>query len=194
MIRSAVVAAVVDLGAVNSLTHGRAYVPYATRLSPSPADRHECVGPGDRADQRDRRGYQRRRPPGRHRRRHQTDTGFRREAVTDDTGSFTLPNLPTGPYRLEATLSGFRTYAQTGIVLQVNSNPVHPGDAAAWRARGNVTVESATPLVETRNPAVGQVINNEQIEALPLEGRNAASLDRADGRRGRHGQPLAAAA
>src|SRR6186713_799615 len=39
-----------------------------------------------------------------------------------------------------------------------------------------ITVTSATPLVETRNPAVGQVINNEQVLALPLEGRNVASL------------------
>src|SRR3989442_14194884 len=56
----------------------------------------------------------------------QTDTGFRREAVTDQTGTYTLTNLPVGPYRLEVTLSGFRTYAQTGIVLLVNSSPVIP--------------------------------------------------------------------
>jgi hypothetical protein len=46
----------------------------------------------------------------------QTETGFRREAVSDETGSYALLNLPVGPYRLEATLAGFRTYAQTGIV------------------------------------------------------------------------------
>src|SRR5262245_38769044 len=39
----------------------------------------------------------------------QTDTGFRRPAVTDATGSYTLPNLPIGPYRLEVSLSGFRS-------------------------------------------------------------------------------------
>ena len=87
----------------------------------------------------------------------QTDTGFRREVVTDDTGSYTLLNLPIGPYRLEATLSGFRTYAQTGIVLQVNSNPVIPGDDGAGRSlEETVSVEAAAPLVETRNPAVGR--------------------------------------
>src|SRR5678809_222622 len=56
----------------------------------------------------------------------QTETGFRREAVTDETGAYALLNLPTGPYRLEATLSGFRTFSQTGVVLQVGSNPVIP--------------------------------------------------------------------
>ena len=34
----------------------------------------------------------------------QTDTGLRRSAVTDETGSYILPNLPIGPYRLEAVL------------------------------------------------------------------------------------------
>src|ERR1051325_11967543 len=52
----------------------------------------------------------------------QTDTGFRREAVTDDKGAYALLNLPIGPYRLEATLAGFRNYVQTGITLQVNAN------------------------------------------------------------------------
>src|SRR6476646_7436050 len=53
----------------------------------------------------------------------QTDTGIARTAVTDETGSYVLPNLAVGAYRLEAGLPGFRTYVQTGIVLQVNSNP-----------------------------------------------------------------------
>ena len=38
----------------------------------------------------------------------QTDTGATRTVVTDDSGAYVLPNLPTGPYRLEAMLSGFR--------------------------------------------------------------------------------------
>ena len=53
----------------------------------------------------------------------QTDTGLVRTVVTNETGSYILTNLPVGPYKPEAALSGFRTYAQTGIVLQVNANP-----------------------------------------------------------------------
>src|SRR5262245_21646513 len=54
----------------------------------------------------------------------QTETGVGRSTVTNETGSYVLPNLTLGPYRMEAMLPGFRTYVQTGIVLQVNSNPV----------------------------------------------------------------------
>jgi hypothetical protein len=106
----------------------------------------------------------------------QTETGLRREAVTDANGAYALLNLPLGPYRLEVSLSGFRTYAQTGIVLQVNSNPVIPVTLPLGSLQETVSVEAAAPLVETRNPAVGAVVDNEQVEALPLEGRNPVSL------------------
>src|SRR5438094_9337593 len=54
----------------------------------------------------------------------QTATGAKRSAVTNETGSYTLTNLPIGPYTLEMALPGFRTYVRSGIVLQVNDNPV----------------------------------------------------------------------
>ena len=53
----------------------------------------------------------------------QTETGITRTTISNETGGYVLPNLPTGPYRLEAALAGFRTFVQTNIVLQVNSNP-----------------------------------------------------------------------
>src|SRR5438132_7279170 len=53
----------------------------------------------------------------------QTGTGFVRTTVSDETGEWLMPNLPIGPYKLEVALQGFKTYEQTGIVLQVNANP-----------------------------------------------------------------------
>src|SRR5256885_547395 len=53
----------------------------------------------------------------------QTATGTTRTAVSNETGSYILSNLPIGPYKLEAALPGFRTFVQTGIVLQVNGSP-----------------------------------------------------------------------
>src|SRR5438105_10388987 len=51
----------------------------------------------------------------------QTATGVSRTMITNETGFYVLPNLPLGPYRLEASLPGFRSFLQTGIVLQVGS-------------------------------------------------------------------------
>ena len=43
--------------------------------------------------------------------------------ITDESGTFRIAALNPGPYRLEVSLQGFRTYAQTGIVLQVAATP-----------------------------------------------------------------------
>src|SRR5215471_5900422 len=54
----------------------------------------------------------------------QTETGIARKTITNETGAYVLSNLPLGPYKLEAALPGFRTFVQSGILLQVNSSPV----------------------------------------------------------------------
>ena len=101
----------------------------------------------------------------------QTDTGIVRNALTNETGSYILSNLAIGPYRLEAALPGFRTYVQTGIVLQVNSNPAVNPVLEVGQVTEQVEVQANAALVETRNTAVGQVIENERILELPLNGR-----------------------
>src|SRR5881398_2503857 len=93
----------------------------------------------------------------------QTDTGIARTAVTNETGSFVLPNLPIGPYRFEAALPGFRTFVQTGIVLQVNSNPVVNPVLQIGQVTEQVEVQANATLVETRSTAVGEVIENQRI-------------------------------
>ena len=63
----------------------------------------------------------------------QTDTGFTRSDVTDGDGAYVMSNLPPGPYRLEVMLQGFRTYVQTGIVLQVAAAPASTIRSVTWR-------------------------------------------------------------
>jgi hypothetical protein len=106
----------------------------------------------------------------------QTDTGATRSVVTDADGNYALPNLPVGPYRLHATLSGFRSYQQTGIVLQVNANVTINVALSLGEVAETISVVGQAPLIETRSPSVGQVMENERIEELPLNGRNATQL------------------
>ena len=101
----------------------------------------------------------------------QTATGIARSVVTNETGSYVLPNLPIGPYRLEASLPGFRTFVQTGIVLQVNGNPEINVVMAVGQVAETVEVQADAALVETRNTGVGQVIDNVRVLELPLNGR-----------------------
>jgi len=106
----------------------------------------------------------------------QTDTGIARTAVSDESGSFFLPNLATGPYKIEVALPGFRTFVQTGIVLQVNSSPVINAVLTVGQVSEQIQVEANAALVETRNIGVGNVIETERILDLPLNGRNAVEL------------------
>src|SRR4030095_2938880 len=102
--------------------------------------------------------------------------GFTRSVTTDAAGAYTLPNLPLGPYRLEVMLSGFRSFVQTGITLQVNANPVLNVTLSVGQVSETVAVEAAAPLVETRTTGISEVIDNERIVALPLNGRNPVAL------------------
>jgi hypothetical protein len=106
----------------------------------------------------------------------QTETGIARTAITNETGSYVLPNLAIGPYRLEASLPGFRTYAQTGIVLQVNANPVINATLEVGQVSEQVEVEANATQVETRSVGVGQVVENARILDLPLNGRQVVDL------------------
>ena len=106
----------------------------------------------------------------------QTDTGIARSTVSNETGSYVLPNLAVGPYRLEAALQGFRTFVQSGIVLQVNSSPVINPILQVGQVSDQVEVQANAALVETRRTAVGQVIENQRILELPLNGRNVTDL------------------
>lgn len=106
----------------------------------------------------------------------QTTTGLSRFAVTGSRGEYVLPNLPVGPYKLEAKLQGFNTFEQTGIVLQVGASPVINVRLSVGTLTETITVTAAATMVETRNTAVGTVVSEEQMVGLPLDGRQASQL------------------
>ena len=106
----------------------------------------------------------------------QTDTGFSRTVVTEGSGAYIIPNLPLGPYRLEVSLSGFRTYVQTGIVLQVGATPTVNAVLAVGNVEETVAVEAAAPLVDVQSAGISEVVENERIVELPLQGRQVTDL------------------
>jgi hypothetical protein len=106
----------------------------------------------------------------------QTDTGFSRTVVTDDGGNWVMPNLPTGPYRLEVSLQGFRTYVQTGIVLQVDARPTINATLGVGNIEETVSVEAAAPIVDVRSAGISAVVEQERIVELPLQGRQVTDL------------------
>src|SRR5581483_4988821 len=106
----------------------------------------------------------------------QTDTGVTRVVMTAADGTYVIPTLPIGPYRLEVSKSGFATYVQTGIVLQVATNPTIDVSLKIGAVSEQVQVEANAALVETQATGVGNVMETQRIVELPLNGRVATDL------------------
>ena len=105
-----------------------------------------------------------------------TATGLTRSVLSGLSGEYTISNLPAGAYRFRAAKDGFNAYAQEGIVLQVNVNPRIDVSLQVGTVQTQVTVESNASMVETRNTAVGQVIDAQRVVDLPLNGRQVSQL------------------
>src|SRR5262245_16473485 len=105
-----------------------------------------------------------------------TDTGMTRTVFTSQDGAYAFPNLPVGPYQLKVVLQGFNTYVREGIVLQVGSNPELNVTLGVGNISEQITVTANASLVETKNTGVGQVIDNQRVMEMPLNGRQATEL------------------
>ncbi|MDQ2946440.1 MAG: carboxypeptidase-like regulatory domain-containing protein [Acidobacteriota bacterium] len=106
----------------------------------------------------------------------QTDTGFTRTTETGVDGSYTLANLPIGPYRLEVTAPEFKTYLQQGIVLHVNTNPSIHVVLQIGALSQAIEVSANANMVETQTNSISQVIDQRRVVDLPLNGRQATQL------------------
>jgi hypothetical protein len=108
-----------------------------------------------------------------------TSTGIQTKTTTDSKGYYTLPQLqPGGPYEVKIEATGFKEFTNSGFTLNVNDN--HETSAKMEVGSGNTTVEvSATALqVETSDTQLKQVVTAQQLEQIPLFGRDASGLQK----------------
>jgi hypothetical protein len=106
----------------------------------------------------------------------QTNTGLTRSAVSETDGGYLIPALPPGPYRLEATLQGFKTYVQNGVELEVGINPRIVITMELGAVAESISVDANAPLVETQSTAVGQVMTRQKLEQMPINNRDVTTL------------------
>ena len=74
-----------------------------------------------------------------------TQTGVKTTVNTDSKGFYSLPVLDVGNYDLEISQTGFKTYRQTGLVINANS---------ALKVDATLTVGTATEKIEVRTEHV----------------------------------------
>jgi len=99
-----------------------------------------------------------------------------RTVVTDDAGEFVAPDLLPGIYKITAQAKGFKSFARTNVQLEVATDlridiVLETGDASE-----TVTVTEQVPLINLTNATLGGTLSNEEINDLPLNGRNYENL------------------
>jgi hypothetical protein len=104
------------------------------------------------------------------------ETDVTREATTDADGTFSVPLLPPGRYRVQVQKEGFRPIVRDNLTLEVNQVARLDFALELGAVTESVQVTSAAPLIESDTSAIGQVIENKQITELPLNGRNFVQL------------------
>src|SRR5437773_10005538 len=102
-------------------------------------------------------------------------TSLKREAVSNDSGNFSVPLLPPGTYRLTAQHTGFKTVEVRDIVLNVNDERSLRIQLKAGDVKEVVDVTGEAPLIN-ESPAVGTVVDRNFAANLPLNGRSFQSL------------------
>ena len=104
------------------------------------------------------------------------NTGFARTTTSDRAGAYVLSFVPTGTYDLHVDLAGFKTLQREGLRFDVGQQSTIDVTLEIASVVETVTVREQAPLVETTKSAVDQVVRREQIDSLPLSGRQASSL------------------
>jgi hypothetical protein len=104
------------------------------------------------------------------------NTGSRREAVTNETGTYTIELLPVGDYRIEAELPGFKRAVRSGITLNVDQTARIEFALSVGDVSENVEVSAEAPLVQTDDSALGVTMADRKIVDLPLNGRDFSAL------------------
>jgi hypothetical protein len=106
----------------------------------------------------------------------QIDTGFIRSATTDADGLYVIPSLRPATYTLSVEAEGFSSSRQTGIVLQADQTLTVNVTVSVGSTTETVTVVGNALQVDTSTSTLRQVIEQQRISELPLNGRNAAQL------------------
>lgn len=104
-----------------------------------------------------------------------TATGREVTVTTNELGYYTVPGLPPGNYKVEVGQNGFKkTVRELG--LQVAQIGVADFKLGVGVVTETVTVEAGSPVMNTGDSAIGDVVESRQITELPLNGRNFTQL------------------
>ena len=103
-------------------------------------------------------------------------TAETRVVQTNQSGEYVAVELNPGTYTVTVTQANFKEYVGKNVVLNVSSIAVVNAQLPVGNVSEQVTVEAGAVEVETATGAVGNVIEGNEVQQLPLNGRSFAQL------------------
>ncbi|MGB7745097.1 MAG: carboxypeptidase-like regulatory domain-containing protein, partial [Terracidiphilus sp.] len=105
-----------------------------------------------------------------------TDSGVAHVTQTDGAGVFLFPNIEIATYKLKVSATGFETYVQTNIVLEVGSNIAINPKLAVGRADVTVETHADALALQTEDTSFKQTVDQKDMVEMPLNGRQMTNL------------------
>src|SRR5580698_8982947 len=105
-----------------------------------------------------------------------TGTQEKRTQSTGGEGLYQFVNVTPGDYRLDIEKSGFKHFARTNVVVQVQQDTHIDATLPVGQASETVEVTAETPLLQAETSSLGQVVEQRKADELPLNGRNIFNL------------------
>ncbi|MBI3894429.1 MAG: TonB-dependent receptor [Acidobacteria bacterium] len=103
-------------------------------------------------------------------------TGFSRAAGSDARGVYHLRQLPVGSYTVRVEMSGFQSAVRAGVTLTVGQEATLNFSLNVGAVAEVITITGEAPMVETTASSVSALVDDRQIRALPLNGRDFTQL------------------
>ena len=103
-------------------------------------------------------------------------TGTSRTATADEAGHYLVPVLTAGIYTVHVEFTGFQKAESKDVRLQVNEARELDFSLSPSTVTTSIEVSASAVAVETTNPSLGQVITEQQVAQLPLNGRDFVQL------------------
>ena len=104
-------------------------------------------------------------------------TGFTRSVATNDSGGYSLSDVPPGTYDVSAEAAGFKKAVIAGVRLYVGQTATTDIHLEIGQVTDSVSVTSSAPLLQESSSQVGTVIEGKLLTDIPLNGRNFLQLN-----------------
>ena len=105
-----------------------------------------------------------------------TQRGTSRTVTSDSTGGYAVPDLQPGTYKIRVESKGFKAVERPGVQIEVATDVRADFALQPGQVNEVLTISEEVPLVNTTSSTLGGTLSNEEINDLPLNGRNYENL------------------